>query len=413
VKRRVTSKVSALVALGFVLVAPLFASSCQSIANIEDRTLGQCGEFCDTVMKNCANENLVYQTRAKCMSMCALLDIGDTEEPEGTNTLQCRLKEAQAAASAPTEHCRSAGPEGLACGGSCESYCTYYERACGVIQCGSHENCVAKCAALRNNGEYNIEADHDGNTLQCRLVHVTNASTDPNAAKDDNEHCGHSLLTTPKEYCTDRAELTSSGAGGAGGMTEGPERITEPDCSEYCRVEGIACPKGPNAMYENASQCAAVCKVFAADETWRGTLADTKENTLGCRLYHSYNSLCGGDFHCPHAGPTGEGHCGSPADGKCEAYCFLASRVCSASFASAFVDEADCVDQCHALPDAAANDLADSGTRYNVNYAATPGTLACRVLAASRAAEATAKSGSGAEPSQCTSVFGDGDCATP
>ena len=54
---------------------------CQSIAGIEERTLGPCGEFCDTVMANCTGENQVYDTRDKCMALCEILPPGDTVEP--------------------------------------------------------------------------------------------------------------------------------------------------------------------------------------------------------------------------------------------------------------------------------------------------------------------------------------------
>jgi hypothetical protein len=392
----------ALLSAALVLGVPALAASCQSLANIEDRELGKCGEFCDTVMHNCKGENQVYGERAKCMGVCKTWDVGDPTEPEDTNTLACRLRAAKSAANTADEdisdHCRSAGPEGLDCGGGCESYCQLFQRSCGEIQCGSIANCVAKCKGLRNKKTFDLEDDYTGNSLQCRLIHLTNSTL------GDKIHCGHGFLSTPTDKCNDLPH-EAMGEGGASGMT--PGHVDEPLCDDYCRVISVACD-GDDQMYESEKQCLALCPYFEP-----GAIADKKENTLGCRLYHSYNSLCDANpvnAHCPHASPGGEGHCDTSPEGKCVSYCHLARGVCPTAYASASGfdgDDAQCAAECATLVDAIFTDHDELGTRYSVKYAATPDTLACRFLALSRAAE----DGKDGELCATLAAFGQAECA--
>lgn len=393
--------VRAALALALALGVPALATSCQSLADIEDRELGQCNELCDTVMANCKGDDQVYETKAKCMGVCKLLDPGDPNDPEpqGQNTIACRLSEARFAANEGSEnrntHCRSAGPEGLNCGGSCENYCTLYERACKQVQCGSHENCVAKCPGVRNEKSFGLVDNYEGNSLQCRFVHLSNATLAP------TPHCGHGQLQSPTLHCDD---LPKGDEGEGGGTGTSSSVVDEPRCSDYCRMNMVACGGGPDAQYESDKQCLALCSYFE-----QGAIADKVENTLGCRLYHSSNALCDPKGHCPHAGPGGEGHCGTMPEDKCRAYCHLASGICPTTYASSEGFDGDddkCLTDCLGLEDSAPMEPSNPATRYNVNYAATPNTLACRFLALSRAAL------DGKDSELCgSSAFGRGDCA--
>jgi hypothetical protein len=379
---------------------PLLAASCQSLAGIEERELGPCGNFCDVVMRNCTGDNTVYEKREKCMGFCKHLDLGDSNEPQGTPTVACRLREAELAGSASSEdvpeHCRSAGAEGVACGGTCENYCIVYQRACGETQCGSFDACMAKCPGLRDRGAFDIGRDYEGNSIQCRLVHLMSATVDP------AKHCGHADLATSSLHCDDLPP-TNSGQGGATAASSMYNKADVPECEEYCRTETVACGDPQYQQYESKEQCLALCPHFAI-----GKIADTSQDTLGCRIYHAHNSLCASAKHCPHAGPGGEGHCGDLMTGKCTAYCGLAKSVCKAQYASEFGagedGDAKCAEDCADLEDAAPAEEGD--TRYFVPKGETPGTLACRFLAVSRAAE---------NPSLCASLsaFGGGDCTEP
>jgi hypothetical protein len=394
------SALRALVALALV-ASPLLSASCENIVGIEDRTLGPCGHYCDVVMANCTGDNVVYDGREKCMGVCKHFELGDSNEWQGHNTLECRLHEAELVPGAAGEDkatfCRAAGPEGLtSCGGSCESYCTLYEQICGQTQCGGHDNCVEKCAALRDNMEYNVVTDYEGDSLQCRFVHLSNASITPGG----QPHCGHANLQTPTDHCTDVPDgpLGVAGAGSTNEIDVSKPPSTDSDCRNYCRPELVACG---TTQYENEDECMALCKYFDP-----GEFADTdQKNTLGCRIYHSYNALCSPELHCPHSGPGGEGTCGSASTGKCESYCRLAQGVCPDVYSAVYADDDACMQDCTALPDAVATDTGP--LRYNTTYAQTPGTVACRLLAVSRAA---------VTPSLCADaatspVFGKGDCA--
>lgn len=356
---------------------------CQSIADIEERTLGPCGEFCDTVMANCTGENQVYDTRQKCMALCELLPPGDTVEPERTNTVECRLRAAQQAGTAVSEDverlCRTAGPEALDCKGPCESYCTLYAGACGEDQCGSHAACVHACSALLDTDSYDLHEDHDGDTLQCRLVHLSNASIQP------TQHCHHSQIIKPTAFCNwtiDEGEPDNT-------------RPTEPDCADYCRVSGVAC-QGENAIYESPEQCLAVCEKGL--KPWAvGEFTDTNQNTLGCRIYHSHNSLCLPAQHCSHAAIGGDGHCGEGDEGNCEAYCGVARQLCPTDFDDAFPDgDEECLAACADLDGHAAE------SKYFVRTGEEGGnTLDCRFLALSRAA---------LDDGECAAAFGADPC---
>jgi hypothetical protein len=381
-------------ALLIALAIPFAFGSCQSIAGIDDRELGPCSHFCDVVMQNCSGDNRVYETREKCMGVCKLYPVGDANEWQGKNTLECRLHEAELVPGAAGEDvsklCRSAGPEGINCGSECENYCYLYEKACDQVQCGSTANCITKCAALRNRGKYNVVDDYEGNSIQCRFVHLSNASIIPGG----QPHCGHANLSTPTDHCNDLPD-SGEGAAGASSSDEVSVKPSEPDCTQYCQVNSVSCG---TTEYESKDQCLALCKFFPV-----GEFSDTNQNTLGCRIYHSYNALCAPEAHCPHSGPSGEGHCGTAQTDKCSAYCTLAKGVCPSQYATAFGNDDDaCAKDCALLPDAAPAEAAP--TRYTTAYGATPGTVACRFLALSRAAADVSRAA-------CDNAFGGGICA--
>lgn len=389
-----------LVALALA-AAPLLSASCQGIVGIDDRTLGPCGHYCDVVMANCTGDSAVYDGRAKCLGVCQHYAVGDANEWQGQNTLECRLHEAELVPSAAAEDratlCRAAGPEGLDnCGGSCVSYCTLYQSICGQVQCGTYDNCVAKCAGLRDNGEYNVVTDYEGDSIQCRFVHLSNASITPGG----QPHCGHANLQTPTDHCTDVPDGPEGGGGGpdTNELDVAKPASTDSDCSNYCTPEIVACG---TEEYENRDECMALCKYFPP-----GEFADTNQNTLGCRIYHSYNALCSPEEHCPHSGPGGEGTCGTLPTDKCASYCELAKGVCPSVYADVFATDDACMADCATLVDALPS--VDGDTRYTTTYAQNPGTLACRFLAVSRAAVSPDKLCGDKDTS---AAFGKGDCA--
>jgi hypothetical protein len=154
---------------------------------------------------------------------------------------------------------------------------------------------------------------------------------------------------------------------------------------------GIACT-GENAIYESEAQCQAVCEHFPP-----GEFTDKVENTRGCRIYHSHNSLCLPAQHCSHAAIGGDGHCGALDGGNCESYCQMAQSICGTEFGDAFADTDACLEECAEL-DGQAGD-----SKYFVRVGEMGGNnLHCRFLALSRAA---------LDDAECPAAFGEAPCA--
>jgi len=339
---------------------------CESIAGIEQRHLGDstdCIDYCDALELNCSEEPQ-YTTREVCLATCKKFPPGDRFDPSlHTNTLACRLTEATDT-HPEAGRCAAAGPGGNGvCGSDCESYCLLFAATCPT-EFGSQtqETCVSQCAGLARASEFNAQEHGSGDTLDCRLVHVSSAAALPGT------HCPH-VPIVPKAGTP---------------CTNPPE--DSPSCADYCQLALNVCP-GSLAVYNDEDECEAVCNVLDP-----GTNADTgappaanpeaPENTVGCRHYHSYNAVSDAMTHCPHTGPTGGGHCGG-LGAICESYCQITKAACPAAYDLAFPKgDAACLTQCGKLPDGGTED------HYSIESAEDPdnaGKVQCRVLHAVRA----------------------------
>jgi hypothetical protein len=143
-----------------------------------------CARYCDLVAANCSGANQQYASPAACLAVCGLLDPGQPGDLSG-NTVSCRLRQAELAASTgePANYCFSAGPGGAgSCGTDCEGYCSVMSAQCE--QLGPEEACLRACADVPDLSrppqsiKYNT-TQQSGNSLQCRLYHVSAASLDP------------------------------------------------------------------------------------------------------------------------------------------------------------------------------------------------------------------------------------------
>jgi hypothetical protein len=384
-------------------------AACQALAGIEDRKYdpagsgeagaagatgtgpsAECEQYCSLAKQVCQGKNTLYPIEADdatCLATCALLDPGILVEPKMANTVACRVNQLLLAQQPETEpstipdFCASAGPGGNGtCGSSCESYCQLFAAACTAdfpqaIQAQyDQKQCVAKCAGLADNGRFDAQANYTGDTLQCRLVHISAALG--TGVDGRLMHCPHAQLQAqthadPAMPCID--DPTSP--------------IT--DCDAFCQLELAEC-SGEFAVYESRSQCVDVCHALPP-----GTVGDTSENTVGCRKYHSYNAMDKPEIHCPHTGPGGDGHCGSGDDpsartttGNCESYCLLLQAACNVatpgldsanSFRGNFATQRACSQACGDLPGAGPNQ------GYSVAPEPTGNSVQCRLLHASRA----------------------------
>ena len=366
--------------VGFFLSA-LALAACQAVAGIEDRTLDpdfdkppidpRCENYCTTVMKSCKGKNALYTTEKTCLAVCAKFDPGDDEDTSG-NTLACRVFHLDEAVLEP-ESCVGIGPGGNGtCGTDCESYCQLYPQVCPAeYKYGSTAECVKFCETLPQKTTYDVETDHDGDSVECRLMHTSSAMLEPKT------HCPHAVIPPTLPSCTGAPDKS-------------------PSCEDYCNIEMVACD-GNLAQYESMEQCLTTCGALDP-----GRNDDTAGNTVGCRRYHAYNSSVSPSGHCFHSGPTGDGHCGDHgriADGHtgpCESYCALLPQACQAEFDSEFGTAEKCMEACVELPEA------DYDSGYTIAKAAESTGLHCRVLHTVQALT---------DATQCAAAIGQGDCA--
>ncbi len=354
---------------------------CQAIAGIEDRHLERgdagvafqasalCKKYCKDVMDACTGDIAQYADSSTCLHVCMKLPEGMEHEPGG-NSVQCRETQAGYALIGEAErYCKKAGPGGDGtCGSDCESYCTLFSAICSS-QYDPLPNCVESCKALRADTGFNPVDQYMGDTIGCRLVHVSAASIDPET------HCQHARIVPPTDPCADSP-------------------TDKPDCADYCRIVQVACggtgaDAGSLSVYESTDQCMAVCNALP-----RGLNKDMDgNNTVGCRKYHSYNAVGDPVLHCPHAGPGGDGVCSKD---NCESYCQLAAVACDKDFKSHFgTDPNACKTECEALEGAAA------GSGYSTSTAAQGNTVQCRLLNTARAFM---------DPTKCDAALGGMPC---
>lgn len=156
-----------------------------------------CDRYCSAVATACTGTNEQYASLDACLAVCSQLEPGSPGDFTG-NTIECRLARAQLAqrTGEANNYCYSAGPGGAGvCGDDCEGFCALMAQTCPAAM-GSYGECLPQCEAVPNlsgppeNVTYNTTVQ-DGNSVQCRLFHVTAATLDPIA------HCVHAAGLAP------------------------------------------------------------------------------------------------------------------------------------------------------------------------------------------------------------------------
>lgn len=143
-----------------------------------------CAAYCTAIMANCTAGVQQYANATDCMNSCMNFPVG-TGADTTTNTLGCRQYHAGLAQAAPNTHCVHAGPAGDgACGALCEGFCSIALARCPT-QAPNANQCANACAGYATTGTPYNQSIQSGNTRECRLYHVTAASTSPNV------HCPH------------------------------------------------------------------------------------------------------------------------------------------------------------------------------------------------------------------------------
>lgn len=357
-----------------------------STSDADAGSMSACAEFCQRANSVCSNDYAVYYGEGDCVGACEMMS---------ESGRMCREEElAKAAISRERSvYCHALSIGGSdACGGNCNNYCKIMAQVCtdDLRDPYEIEHCPEKCAALidreRLQGQpaglsrYSVNSDHEGDTLQCRLVHLTIA-----AQVDAEGHCWHAaLVPRPKD-------------GDANPCATGYNE-TAPRCEDYCRITMTACT-GMQRVYENEDQCLAVCAVLN-----KGNVADEAQqnDSIACRKIHAYNAVVYEDqaTHCPHAGPGGAKACGD----DCPAFCTMLQAGCGTEFMDAFGDADDprnaCEKECSARKGSGRIDFDVESAQV-----AESNPIACGLLYAARALE---------EPNNasthCESALGGAEC---
>ena len=183
----------------------------------------------------------------------------------------------------------------------CAGYCQLIVGNCAANSLFPDEaSCLQACEAFPTDGQVGAVS---GNSLQCRIYHANVAATD--AAL----HCPH-------------AQPHGGGACGS-------------PCEAYCDQITLRCPQSYPNRLACEQTCASMNQVGASDAI--------SGNSVQCRTYHgSFPSAQDGAMHCPHAGLTGGGVCGS----ACEAYCDQVTRNCP----TVYGEVVNCLSACEAMP---------------------------------------------------------------
>lgn len=159
---------------------------------------------------------------------------------------------------------------------TCDAYCGIYMQGCkDNSEYQNMQACQDQCGQWPP-GALN---ETEGDTLGCRLYHVTVASmTDPDV------HCPH------------------AGPSGFGVCVD----ADAPACADYCAVYFKNCTDDLNA-YQDEADCMSQCAAW-----WPGKEGDVAGDSVGCREYHAGAAAADAALHCPHAGPGGADVCVTP-----------------------------------------------------------------------------------------------------
>ncbi len=191
-------------------------------------------------------------------------------------------------------------------------------------------------------------------------------TTDSGVTKDSGVVMTTDSGVTPVDsgtVVTDAGTKTDAGTG----ATDAGTAMT---CAIYCAAVTANCT-GANAQYVNLDSCLGSCAGLS-----QGNIGATAGNNLECRGYHAgAPAQSNAGLHCPHAGPSGAGTCGS----DCEGFCAINLAACTGGNV-AFATLNDCTTACTAFPSSAITNYNDSTTSGN--------TYACRMYHLSVAATA-------------------------
>lgn len=157
----------------------------------------QCTSYCTDITATCQGDLRQYfgvtpaDQVANCNSICAKFTPGMFND--GMGTLGCRayhLDAAKVSADAAKMHCEHAGPlGGEVCGDEKKNFCALATSFCAT-QFPAGDLCETDIANIDTSKPYSQEQT-SGDTLACRMYHLTAAVGDANA------HCPHADGAAP------------------------------------------------------------------------------------------------------------------------------------------------------------------------------------------------------------------------
>lgn len=152
-----------------------------------------CQDYCVAIMGNCTGDNAQYTDTNTCLESCKALPQDGMPGASTGNSIQCRTYHAgMPAKTDPAMHCVHAGPGGASfCGDNCEGFC-----AIAIATCNGQWKDMAACMdpmtgcpAFNDMEKYDAK-DASGDSLACRLYHLTVAT------QDAATHCPHTVFAT-------------------------------------------------------------------------------------------------------------------------------------------------------------------------------------------------------------------------
>lgn len=163
---------------------------------VVQRASALCLDYCDTIMAGCTGTNAQYASPTACLLVCEKLPAGTPGSTSGNN-VECRNSQAALALSTGESgnYCFTAGPGGGGvCGQDCDGYCSVMLATCREF--ATLSQCTADCSIVPNLAQSSVVQTYNtsmqaGNTVQCRLFHVTASTIDPVL------HCPHASGLTP------------------------------------------------------------------------------------------------------------------------------------------------------------------------------------------------------------------------
>jgi hypothetical protein len=158
-----------------------------------DPVADACDDYCTLVLRNCGGGAAAqYSDVSTCLATCSNMELGTAGTRDG-NSIACRTFWA-AAAEGDQAACTAAGPGGDGvCGTNCQSFCATTLSICADQAnppYASTAECEAMCAGYDATETFDA-SDLAGNTLACRIYHMTAASTEPDT------HCAHTVANSP------------------------------------------------------------------------------------------------------------------------------------------------------------------------------------------------------------------------